>query len=156
MSEQQLMILDKHDSLSWVLMPKALERIEKFCRKYQTDTNADELVNLVQMHFVAENPLLMVAVGFQPGKGVFAHALACIDENIGNRFVTIMQLESDVPFEDRKAVNLILDQFKLWGLSHNAIEVNIVTTDEAHARLFKRYYGFRQHRIVMRKSLMEK
>ena len=150
---QQLMILDKSDSLSWALMPLAVERIKTFCHFYQTDTNAEALANLVHLHFVADQPLMKVAVGFQKGRGVFAHLLACIDENVGNRFLTIMQVEADVPFEDRDAVNDIYKQLEAWAVSHGAIEANIVTLDTAHVKLFERFYGFKQHRIVMRKPL---
>jgi len=152
---QDFLVLDKRNPMAWAFMPYALERIKRFSVKYQTDTDPDALASLIQQHFVSDKPLLKVIVGYQKGHGVFAHALACIDDITGIRFLTIMQLESDIPFEDREEVARMFGQFEEWGRQHGAIEVRLVTMDQKHVRMFERYYGFKQHRISMNKSLLE-
>jgi hypothetical protein len=156
MSSEQFIVLSKDNPLAWALVPHALERIKRFSVKYETDTNPEVLADLIQQHFVSDKPLLLVIVAYRPGKGVFAHALACIDDITGSRFVTIMQLETDIPFKDRAEVKRMWDQFKVWGLENGATEARIVTMDDnIHARMFQRYHGFKKHRISMRKSLLE-
>ena len=153
---QEFLVLHKSDPRAWAFMPYALERIKRFAVKYGTDTKPEELADLIQQHFVSDKPLLLVAVAYEKGKGVFAHALASIDDITGNRFLTIMHLESDIPFDDPAEVRRILEQFKVWGLQNGAESSQVVTKDEARARLFERQYGFKQHRILLRKSLLEK
>ena len=153
--EQQFILLHKSNPAAWAFMPYALERIKKFAVKYQTDTNPDEIASLIMVHFVSDKPVLVAGVAYQPGDGVFAHVLACIDDITGNRFLTIMQMETDIPFSDREPVKRMFEELKVWGLQNGAEEARIVTSDKAHARMFERYYGFKQHRIVMRKSLLE-
>jgi len=153
--EQQFLLLEKTNPMAWAFMPYALDRIKRFAVKYETDTRPEELAALIQTHFVSDAPLLKVAVAYQKGKGVFAHALACIDDITGTRFLTIMQLESDIPFKDRSEVNNMMGQFKMWGLRNGAVEIRLVTMDEKHVRMFERYHGFKKHRISMNKSLLE-
>jgi hypothetical protein len=154
--EQQFVVLHKSNPIAWALMPHALERIKRFAVKYETDTKPEELAVIIQQHFISDKPLLLVIVAYKPGEGVFAHALACIDDITGLRFLTIMQLETDIPFEDRNGVNRMWDQFKVWGLENGAKEARIVTMDDnVHVRMFQRYHGFKKHRISMRKSLLE-
>jgi len=154
--EQQFVVLNKANPMAWALMPYAIERIKQFCIKHRTDVNPEELANLVQQHFLADNPLLLVIVGYQKGVGVFAHALGSIDDLTGNRFMTVMQFETDIPFQDREELKRMWDQFRLWGIANGATDGQLVTMDDAHVRMFKRYYGFKRHRITMRKSLLEK
>ena len=153
--EQQFLMLDKSNPMAWAFMPYAVERIKRFAVKYETDTQPEALAALVQTHFVSDNPLLMVAVGYEKGLGVFAHALACIDDITGKRFMTIMQLESDVPFKDRAEIDRMMHQFEVWGRQNGAVETRLVTMDERHVRMFERYHGFKKHRISMNKSLVE-
>jgi hypothetical protein len=155
MSEQRFVLLRKEDPLAWALMPHVLDRIEKFCNKHQTDVNGKELVKIVQRCFVEENPLVICAAAYEKGQGVFAHALASIDNITGTKFLTIMQMETDRPFADREAMMDIWRQLRIWGLNHMANEARLVTRTPAQVRMFEQYYGFKQHRIMMLKSLME-
>jgi len=154
--DQIFLMLEKSNPIAWGLLPKAIERIKKFCVEYGTDIDPDQLASLIQQQFISENPLLLVAVGYKPGKGVFAHALGAIDEITGNRFLTIMQFErdEDVPFADRSEVMRMFEQYKLWGLSNGAKEMQLVTRSPELVKLFE-LYGFKLHRYLMRLSLME-
>jgi hypothetical protein len=152
---QQYIILKKEDPLSWALFPQTIERVKNFCRSFGTDTDPDQLADLIQKHFVADDPLMVLVAGVEKGRGVFAHALACIDEITGRRFLTIMHMESDEPYRDQEAIKNVLTELKVWGLKHGAMQAQIVTSDEAHVRMFERFYGFKKHRILMRMSLVE-
>lgn len=153
---QQYYLLKKEDSLAWALMPLAIERIKKFCLNVATDSHPGRLADLVQKHFVSDDPLMVVAVGVEKGAGVFAHCLACIDEITGNRFLTIMQFETDKAFEDREAVMEMLGRLKVWGMQHGAAEAQLLTSSDALVEVFEKRYGFKKHRILMRCHLMEK
>ncbi len=155
LSNQQFIMLRKDNPLAWALIPYAIERVKKFCTTFGTDTDPDKLAALIQQHFVSDDPLMLVMVGVEKGRGIFAHALGCIDEITGRRFLTIMHMESDEPYRDREAIKAAFLEFKVWGLKHGASEAQLVTSDEAHARMFERFYGFKKHRILMRKSLVE-
>ena len=153
--DQQFVVLVKENPLAWALMPHAIARIKQFSVKYETDTDPGALAALIHQHFISDNPLLLVIVAYEKGAGVFAHALACIDDITGKRFLTIMQFETDIPFKNRSELGLMFNQFKVWGLGNGATEARIVTMDEKHVRMFERYYGFKKHRISMNKSLLE-
>jgi hypothetical protein len=153
---QEFLVLHKDDPRAWAFMPFALARIKRFAVKYGTDTKPDALAELIQQHFISDKPLLLVAVAYEKGLGVFAHALASIDDVTGNRFLTIMHLESDIPFDDPEEVEKVLEQFKVWGLQNGAESAQVITSTEARARLFEKRYGFKRHRILLRKSLLER
>ena len=155
MSEQHFTMLHKDDPISWAFMPYALDRITRFCVEHQTDMDGRELARIVGQSFLEDDPLMLCAVCYEKGVGVFAHALACIENITGNKFLTILQMETDRPFADRKALKRVWEQFRAWGLKHMAGEARLVTRTPAQAKVFERYYGFKQLRIVMSKSLME-
>jgi hypothetical protein len=154
--EQQFLMLTKDNPLAWALMPYALIRIKNFCVEHGTDLDPERIAQLVQEHFISDKPLLLVAVGFQKGRGVFAHALGAIDELTGNRFLSIMQFQhdKDIPFNNKEEVIHIFEQYKLWGLANGAKEVQIVTNTPALVKLYERY-GFKLHRYQMRTTITE-
>jgi hypothetical protein len=152
---QRYFILRKDDPLSWALMPQAVERIRQFCVTFGTDTDPDQIADYIQKNFVMDDPMMVVMVGVEKGRGVFAHALACIDEITGSRFLTIMHMESEEPYRDREALKAAFTELKIWGLKHGASQCQLVTSDEAHVRMFERFYGFKKHRVLMRLSLLE-
>lgn len=106
------------------------------------------------MHFVAENPqfFMMVAIN---SEGIKGHALAAIEVYYETRYLTIIQYELD------QAVSL--DKLKQgfeailsWGLLQGAEDTLLSTPTKLKMRTFARYYGFKPHRIVMRRSLVKK
>ena len=146
-----VIFLDKHDSLSWALIPAVFKRIRKFIKEYHTDGDPKILTELIEKHFIAEKPLMLMVAGVEDGE-VVGHILAAIDEFTGKRWLTILQLDIDKKyrkqlFKERKVVwEKLLD----WGRLNFATEVQILTPTDSRTRLFEKYFGLKQHRILMR------
>jgi hypothetical protein len=155
--EQFYLLLKKKNPLAWALMPHALERVKKFCVDYETDVDPIEIEKLIQQHFVSDKPVLMIAVGYMPGHGIFCHALACIDEITGTRFLTVMQFkrDDDLEFEDREKLMQIWEQLRVWGRDNGAKQAQLVTLSEKHVDYFTKNFGFKLHRYLMRQPLGE-
>jgi hypothetical protein len=153
--EQRFILLHKSNPAAWALMPHAIERIKKFCVEYGTDLDPERMGKLVEQHFISDNPLLLVIVGYRRDVGVFCHAVGSIDDVLGKKFLTILQFESDMAFTDRTQVDSMWQEFAKFGLKHGAAEAQLVTSNERMVKLFSKYYGFKQHRYLMRQSLKE-
>ncbi len=125
-------LLDMDNPVAWALMPYAIERVKVFCLKYHTDTDPERMAELIRLNFVADNPLILMAVGYKKGVGVFLHCMVGIEDITGNRFLTIMQYESDLPIPESARGDLMEAYRKIeeWGKQHGAQAVNFVTMDE--------------------------
>lgn len=155
MTEQRFVVINKDNPIAWALMPLVLDRIDKFCTKHQTDFVGTELVKVVRRSFLEDDPLIICIAAYEKGKGVFAHALACIDDILGFKCMTVLQTETDRKFDDREALMGMWQHLRAWGLNHMVSEARLVTRTPAQVRMFERYYGFKQRRVMMSKSLME-
>lgn len=153
MDEQQFIILRKENPAAWALMPHAIDRIKRFCVTYGTDLNPEVVAQLVQSNFISDKPMIMIVVGYRRDIGVFCHAMGVIDDITGNRFLTIVQFESDIPFADRKQVAEMWKEFEKFGLLRGAKEAQLVTSSPKLVDVFEKRYGFKQHRFMMRKEL---
>lgn len=148
----KIIILDRGSQESWGMFPKFLDRVKFFCSKYDTDTDGSIICRLLEMHFVSDNPqfIMLAAVN---GDRIIGHALSSIEVYYGKRVLVIIQLELDqkiVRDELDKGFEAILS----WGRVQGAEDVRILTGTKSKARMFKRFYNFKPHRIVMVRPLL--
>jgi hypothetical protein len=146
-----VVFMHKQDPLSWILMPTVLDRIRKFIEKYNCDGPADKMLPLIQQHFISDNPLILTLAGVENGE-VWGHALVCIDALFDNRWMTILQTQIDRPMS-KEVEKDTWDKLLAWGKSKGAKEVQLLTPSNNRALLFAKKYGFRTHRIQMRRSI---
>lgn len=155
MNEQRYFILHRDSPLSWALMPYAIERIKKFCVDYGTDLNPEIVADLVQQNFISDSPKIMIIVGYQKDVGIFCHVMGVIDDITGNKFLTILQFKSDIPFDDKEQVAKMWKKLQAFGLKHGAKEAQLITASDKLVKVFDEKYGFKLHRYLMRKDLEE-
>lgn len=144
--------LEKNDPFSWALAPIIFERIKKFIVKYNCDGDPETMVKVVQQHFILDNPLMLMLAGLDDNSKVIGHALACIDELHGKRWLTIMHLELD-ELNELEVKREALAKLKKWGMDRGATEAQILTSTDSRVRLFTEQYGFKEHRIQMRQPI---
>lgn len=148
----RIIVLTKGDRDSWGLMPEFLDRVKRFCCKFDTDTDGVGICRLVEAHFISDNPqFIMVAATYQ-GK-IVGHALASMESYYEKRVLNIIQLEIDGAV-GRDNLKKGFDVILSWGLLQGAEDVRISTGTQAKAKMLKRFYGFNTHRIVMIRPLV--
>ena len=148
--------LYKMNPWAWTLMPLGLQRIEMFVKKYDTDSSAEVLCNSVMANFITDNPMVLLVVAVRDMRTV-GHLLASVDMWCEKKFVTILQYDLDEPI-DTGILKAALDQLGAWGLTHGAENMQVLAQTRgdrpmALSRMFERYYGFKMHRVLMRKPI---
>jgi len=150
--------LARIDPGSWALIPRVVERVGMFCRKYDTDTQPEQICQRVVEHFVVDEKRQTVRVWVATqGDDLIGHCVVTLDEWCGTVIATIVQYESDVPL-NREQVRWAFDEIASWARSKGASVMRILTlhTDErglARARLFHRLYGFHPTHMVCDRAL---
>ena len=137
-------------------MPHGLQRIEMFVKKWDTDSSAEVLCNSVMANFVTDKPMVLLVLAVRDMQTV-GHLLASVDMWCDKRFVTILQYDLDGPI-DTGILNAALDRIAAWGLTHGAENIQVLAQTRgdrpmALSRMFERYYGFKMHRVLMRKPI---
>ncbi len=132
-------ILHRDDMGSWVLMPKLLERMEKFLNEYTRDPGSS-LPNVVKTAFGAGDTRALLLVIFdEDGNDVVGHMVATVEYNLGVAAGFIHQWQIDVTEKAvPEAVNGIITA---WATGLGLESVMALAIDEKRARLFRKY-GF--------------
>jgi hypothetical protein len=142
-----------HGSITdaWELMPQACERIEAFCRKYESKADPTMLTRTLKVHFVAQVPQIVCMVAVD-GDRIVAHALAQVGEFFGSHHLEITQYEADVPIPPIHVWSGI-GTLSAWARTLGAGHIQIAARNPAVARLFRRKYGFEQKQTLMHREI---
>lgn len=147
----KIIFLFKENPFAWALMPELLSRVKGFCQKFDTDSNGEVLAEAIIAHFTTTNPSVLAVVAFN-GRKMVGHLLASIDLYHDKKYATIIQYELDKPV-DMGILQAALDRIGQWGKSHGAEQVQVLAQSDKLAKAFRRFYDFRQHRILMRRII---
>lgn len=154
--ELRVIRLRDENPLAWALMPEALSRVRTFCRKYDSDADADLLCAHIKRNFDSTSmpePNLLLLVGVQGGRMV-GHLLASLDEWCGSRHLSILQYEADQGVAPPVGLmRAVLDQLGEWARQRGATAIQLLARNPALVRAFQRHYGFRVEKTLMRRSL---
>jgi hypothetical protein len=150
--EYRAVVITKGDKESWGLVPELLDRVKTFCTKYDTDTDGISICRLVETHFIIDNPQLFM-VACMRGDEMVGHSLASIEVYYEKRVLTIIQLELD-NVVDRDIIMKGFNAILSWGMLQGAEDVRISTGTRAKAKMLRRFYGFKPHRMVMIRPLV--
>lgn len=142
--------LVKNYSVSWRLMPDALDRIEKFCQKYETDGDERWSRETLIKAFASDAPNLMCFLLLECDK-VVGHVLCGLDEWAGKRFLTILQYEMDGPGDPNVILKALRD-LEQWGRAIGANGWQAICRDATLARVFRTYYGFEESGFLVRRA----
>jgi hypothetical protein len=132
-------------------MPELAARVRAFAQRYGSDTDPELLVEAYRMHFVNREPAMIAFAGLAES-GIVAHAFIQTEVWGTTKIANVTQFESSsrVPAaEMRKAYGAILGWAKTQGIE----ELQAMALGGSRARLFERAYGFRLHRVVLRRPL---
>lgn len=135
---------------AWRLMPDAIERVERFCQKYETDGDERWSRETLVKAFASDTPNLMCFLMLECEK-VVGHVLCGLDEWAGKRFLTILQYEMDGP-GDPAAVLRGLRALEQWGRSIGANGWQAICRNATLARVFRTYYGFQESGYLVRRD----
>lgn len=147
-----LLVVEKSDPLAWGLMPMLCERIRAFCTKYDSDAKPETFIQQLQTSFVLREPGIIGMLLLDGNVNVTGHIVVSLEEWMGTRMATILQLESDEPLTE-ELVRAPLEWFEWWAIANKAEHFQCFARNQAAARLFERKYGFQNMRVLMRKKL---
>jgi len=151
-STDRVVLLQRDDPLSWQLMPVFCRRVARFCQRYGSEADVPLLLRAIEVNFTSEEPFCLGAVGLR-GNRVVGHVFASVDDWFGVRFLTLVQFEIDVPGFDRHALRVAFSRILAWGKTKGCRKAQLLARDERLARYFKRVWGFKPDKILMRGEL---
>src|SRR5215471_6978490 len=145
--------LVKQDPEAWSLMPQALARVRAFCRKYDSDDPLGEnYTRAIEENFAIAAPAVLVRAIVESG-AVVGHGLISIERWFERTFLTVVQYEISPEFHyPIAAIQADLKKIETWGRSRGCDGIQLLARTPALARAFSRFYGFDQHRVLMRKG----
>ena len=131
---------------SWVYVPQLLERVERFCRERQTDTDPGTLRKAIMQDFTADNPQMLVLIAIE-GSEIKGHLLAVMCSWFGRKFSLAMQIECDRHVGDG-IMTAGWEQLKDWTTAQGGRKIKCEALTPALARLYRRF-GLRNKRITL-------
>jgi len=149
-----LVVCERSDRVSWSYFPFVVDRVVAFCEAYESDADPTILVETMTANFAMQKPS-MIAIALATPQGLLAgHILVQIEDWMGVRKATIIQLEVDKEYALKPEVVTPAYEWILWWAKEcGAKELQCLARNDAVARLFRQRYGFESKRILMRKSL---
>jgi hypothetical protein len=147
----RIFALEKQSPESWAMMPAILDRVRGFCFHYGTDVPAANIVNAITAHFIADKPTVRAWAIFN-AESLVGHAITTIEDIAGVKILLFLQWEMDEGI-DRVVLQNAFDMACQWGLEHGATEAQLSTFNEILQKMFSRCWGFKVHRIIMRRAL---
>jgi hypothetical protein len=135
----------------WALMSKVLKRITDFCERHGTDIPAKTITKALASHFISDAPMI-ATWAILDDMELIGHAVVSVEDQHGTCILSFLQWEMDAHIERdllRNAFKEVCD----FGIKRGATWVQMVTFNEQLQHLFAREWGFKTHRIIMRRSL---
>lgn len=159
LEDTELLMLNKEDPRSWMLMPKVFAAIHDFCDKYDSDVDPVLLCRAIEIHFMAEKPLMMV-LAVTSGVRLVGHLIASIEDWFGTRMVTVLQYRHEgVTLWGKKVIvtrDMLSEGSELlenWGRQHNAEHIQALVKDKRVIVAYKRFHHFKAHSVLMRRAI---
>lgn len=150
----QILVVERTCRVSWAYMTTALDRIRAFCEKYDSDANVETLFDNIIVNFASGKPVVIPLLLLDRDGTVRGHMLLTIEDWMGCRMATIIQLEVD--HETPLTIEVIqpaYDWVEGWAQKQGAQFLQCFARNEMVERLFRQRYGFDTKRILMRKKL---
>lgn len=149
-----LMAKDSPDC--WRYMPEVCERLRRFCARYDSDADPEQLVQTYQANFVASTPYMICLVALD-GESIIAHLLVQLSEWMGCRYGMILQYEHE---EDARGIPPLALQrtaswVERWAKDQGAKYMQNMVRNPKLSSLFAKEYGYHPHAMIMRKALGE-
>lgn len=143
--------MDWRDASAWALMPELFRRVENFNLRYDTDSKPGRLNEALRRSFIESMPG-MIGMLLLTDKAVIGHLVVTLEDWMGTKMATIIQLESDEPITP-EMMDVPYEFLHHWAAGNGCAFLQCMARSEVVARLFRQKYGFDQKRILMRKAI---
>jgi hypothetical protein len=152
MTEEKVLSLVREEGSGWGYMPEFLHRVEAFCKAENTDLKFPEASRLIMQSFISDKPTMRLLLAFEDDKPV-GHLIAVIEVYHGRNTLSIWQYALDNGF-DRHLLQQAWEDTIEWAKSvWGAKEAYSSALDEKRARMDSIFWGFKPHRILMRREI---
>lgn len=137
----------------WYYIPLVCDRIRAFCKRYDTDSDPEDLCEQLQRHFTAPISYVTCMVALQDLRLV-GHLLVRIEVWGKKTVANILQFEVDAGVSiPRGALVRALDEMEGWASRSGAQEMHLDAINPRVERAFRTFYGFEWYRTRMRKEI---
>ena len=129
------------------------DRALDFVTKYNYETDVTWLSNGLVQAFHQSNPYWKMLVALDKQGKIVAHVIGYTEtyQALGN-VAFILQLEKNKGVQLPGVFKAGMNLFNEWVRRLRLPDMLVVTNDEAHARLFRKY-GFKNFRLILRKHI---
>jgi len=130
------------------------DRCLEFVTRYNYETDVQWLSNGLVQAFHQSNPYWKMLVALDRSGKIRAHVIAYTEkyQALGN-VAFILQLEKDSGVNMPGVFKAGMVLFDEWVRRLRLPDMLVVTNDEAHARLFKKW-GFKSFRVILRRRII--
>lgn len=150
----RVLILERRDNAAWAYWPVAWKRIAEFCEKYDSDAHAPTLWQTLVENFASPGPQSIPILLLNDKGEAIGHLLVCIEDWVGRRVCSIVQLEVDGVLST-EVVGPAYDWVKRWAMAQGCEILQCFARNDVVARLFRQKYGFEASRTLMRQRLVK-
>ena len=149
-----IVVCERTDPISWSYFPYIVLRAQAFIKEYDADANPQIFADVMVANFAAATPS-MIAIGLINESGfLVGHLVVQIEDYMGSRFATIIQLEVDSESALKpEVIAPAYDWIKGWAAKCGAKRLQCMARNDAVARLFRQRYGFEKKRVLMTLAL---
>lgn len=146
------MMLDKRTDMAWVYMPAALNRIRAFCAAIDSDADPEMMAEAVYHSFVSDNPTCLCFLLLDDAGAVRGHLVVVLEQWMGCKAATIVQLETDVAIPDTVGKS-VMAYLEGWARARGCKFFQCLARTTSTARLFEQRYDFKPIRVLLRRPI---
>ena len=147
--------MHRNDPVSWMLMPKYIERVKKFMETYNSDTSSP-LPQIIHTAFGAGDPrAFMCAVLDAQEECVAGHMVATVETYLGEPtgFIHQWEIDKDLPPEDLSQIRATIDAMMVtWCTGLGLKSMTAMALDEARARVFRKH-SFSKFAVLVKRRM---
>ena len=145
--------LQRDSAVAWAWMPLALDRIQRFCVEFDTDSLPWEMVEMVRVWFSMGDPRLGLWIAVREGQHLVGHILAHPEPAGASqwRYCLIRQAWVDPGVDLRREATGVFQAVDAWARSLGLGELLIVTHRNQAA--MARRWGFSADKVLMRRRV---
>lgn len=145
--------ISRDDVLSWALMPFVLARLARFSERYDTETTADEVTDLVRNMFSGRDIRLGMWVVLDDQQAIIGHLFATPEPLYLDhwRYCLIRQAEADLGINSIEAAQQVFEAVQQWCRSLGLSKILALTHRDVDAMMRK--WGFQKYKALLSRDV---
>ena len=148
-------ILHRSDPVSWMLMPKFIERVKGFMESYNSDADGP-LPDIIHTAFGGGDPrAFLCAIIDGEEKCIAGHMVAGVETYLGEPtgFIHQWEIDKGLPPDELEKIRATIDAMMMtWATGLNLKSMTAMALDEARAKVFKRH-RFNRFAVLVKRRL---